>query len=404
MIDPKEAFSVTSLNKYIKSMFDNNFTLRNVILKGEVSNYKPYSSGHIYFTLKDEESSIKAVMFYDYARHLSTPIKDGDEVLVQGRVSVYPSRGEYQIYAEAMELAGAGAQLLELEMLKKKLAAEGLFDESRKRKINIFPRAVGVISAPNSAALSDIKTNLLRRFPLVEVKIFPSLVQGSDAPKSLLKALNDAKNANIDTLIIGRGGGASEDLSAFNDETLVREAAKFPVPIISAVGHEIDFTLIDYVADARASTPTGAAELAVVDKRELYQKLDNSLNDMVDSLTHRIKRYHERIDSIKNRAFFINPKSMYERKLIEVTNTKEKLRILMTHFLEMKEEALFARSSHLKALSPDGVLNRGYSIMQSEDGKVINKTSDIAVNQMIKTVLKDGVITSKVTKKEKNHA
>ena len=404
MINAKTAFSVSNLNNYIKQMFDSNFTLKGITVKGEISNFKRYPSGHIYFSLKDEESTIKAVMFDSYAQRLTTPFKDGDEVLTCGKVSVYPARGEYQLYVEAMELFGAGAQLLELEMLKKKLAAEGLFDPSRKRKINIFPKAVGVISAPNSAALADIKTNLLRRYPLLEVKIFPSLVQGSEAPKSLLKALNDAKNANIDTLIIGRGGGASEDLSAFNDETLVRAAAEFPVPIISAVGHEIDFTLIDYVADARASTPTGAAELATVDKREIYLKLDNSLNEITDALLTKIRRYKEKVDSIKNRPFFINPKSMYENKLVELKSTKEKLSLLMIHMIEMKKEAVAARSSHLKALSPDGVLNRGYSIMQDESGKVIKKTSDIEINQMIKTVLKDGVVVSKVTKKEKKHA
>ncbi|MCR5333060.1 MAG: exodeoxyribonuclease VII large subunit [Bacilli bacterium] len=400
MIDVKVAYSVSNLNKYIKQMFDNNFSLRGITVKGEISNFKRYPSGHVYFSLKDEESMIKAVMFYDYAAHLDPSIKDGVEVLTYGKVSVYPSRGEYQLYVEAMEPYGAGAQLLELEMLKKKLAAEGLFDESRKRKINIFPKAVGVISAPNSAALADIKTNILRRNPLVEVKIFPSLVQGSEAPKSLLKALNDAKNANIDTLIIGRGGGASEDLSAFNDETLVRAAAEFPVPIISAVGHEIDFTLIDYVADARASTPTGAAELATIDKREIYQKLDISLNRMQDYLINRVNRAKERIASIKNRPFFINPKSMYEDKLVDLANTKDKLNILISHILDMKKEQVLARASHLKALSPDGVINRGYSIMQDESGKVIKSTKDIAVNQMIKTTLKDGTVTSRVVAKE----
>lgn len=404
MIDSKTAYSVSNLNKYIKQMFDNNFTLRGVTVKGEISNFKHYPSGHVYFSLKDEESTIKGVMFYEYASHLDASITDGVEVLAYGKVSVYPARGEYQLYVEAMEPYGAGAQLLEFEMLKKKLASEGLFDASRKRKINIFPKAIGVISAPNSAALADIKTNILRRNPLVEVKIFPSLVQGSEAPKSLLKALNDAKNANLDTLIIGRGGGASEDLSAFNDETLVRAAAEFPVPIISAVGHEIDFTLIDYVADARASTPTGAAELATIDKREIYQKLDNSLTRITNSIEKRLERIKDKINSVKNRPFFINPKSMYEDKLIELTNTKDKLNILVSHILDMKKQAVSSRASHLKALSPDGVINRGYSIMQDENGKVVKSTKDVAINQKIKTVLSDGVITSTVVGKEKNHA
>lgn len=403
MIDSKTAFSVSSLNKFIKQMFDNNFSLRGLHVKGEISNLKRYPSGHVYFTLKDEESSIKAVMFYDYAQKMPATIKDGDEVIATGYVSVYPARGEYQLYVEAMELFGAGAQLLELELLKKKLASEGLFDQDRKRKINIFPKAVGVISAPNSAALADIQTNLLRRYPLLEVKLFPSLVQGADAPKDLLRALKEAKNSKIDTLIIGRGGGASEDLSAFNDETLVREAAKFPVPIISAVGHEIDFTLIDYVADARASTPTGAAELATIDKREIYQKLDNSMSYLDTCLEQKIAELKQRLSEIKKRPFFINPKSMYEDKLIELTNTKEKLNILIGHILEMKKEAVVARANHLKALSPDGVLNRGYSIMINEKGAVIKSVTDVKVDQKVKTKLKDGIMTSIVVEKEKNN-
>jgi len=393
-------FSVSSLNRYIKQMFDNDFTLRGLRLKGEVSNFKPYSNGHIYFTLKDEESSIRAVMFREYTRYMPSTIKDGDEVIVTGYVSVYPQRGEYQFYAQAMDLDGAGAQLLEFELLKKKLASEGLFDQSRKRKINQFPKAIGVISAPNSAALSDIQTNLLRRNPLLEVKLFPSLVQGSDAPKALLKALNEAKEANIDTLIIGRGGGASEDLSAFNDEALVREASKFPVPIISAVGHEIDFTLIDFVADARASTPTGAAELATIDKREVYQLIDNYHDRLDNELNQKLKDLHTKIDFYKSRPFFINPKSMYENTLVELNNTKKRLELSINHLLKMKIDEVQSIKSHLEALSPDGVLSRGYTMMLSKDNKPIISANQLSINDEVKTKFKDGIVTSKVIKKE----
>jgi exodeoxyribonuclease VII large subunit len=403
MINPDITFSVSTLNKYIKQMFDNNFSLRGLLVKGEVSNLKKYSSGHVYFTLKDAESSIKAVMFYDYAKNMPSSIKDGAEVIVGGRVSVYPARGEYQIYAESIVLFGAGDQLLELELLKKKLAKEGLFDESRKRKINIFPKAVGIISAPNSAALADIQTNLLRRYPLLEVKIFPSLVQGAEAPKELLEALNEAKNSQIDTLIIGRGGGASEDLSAFNDETLVREAAKFPVPIISAVGHEIDFTLIDYVADARASTPTGAAELATADKREIYQYLDSKSNKMDQIIYKRISDIKNKIKDIKMRSFFVSPKTMYEDKLVEVENIKNKLNMLFKHIIGLKSEEIKSRKAHLEALSPNGVLNRGYSIIQDNSGNVLNDINEVSIDQMVKTIMKNGTITSKVIEKEKSN-
>ena len=396
----KDLFSVSSLNRYIKQMFDRDFTLRGLRLKGEISNLKKYSSGHVYFSLKDQESAIKAVMFYEYSKFMPATIKDGDEVIVTGYVSVYPSRGEYQVYAQAMELFGEGAQLLAFELLKKKLAAEGLFDESRKRKLVSFPSSIGVISAPNSAALADIKTNLLRRNPLLDVKIFPSLVQGQDAPKSLLEALKKAKESNIDTLIIGRGGGASEDLSAFNDETLVREAAKFTVPIISAVGHEIDFTLIDYVADARASTPTGAAELATIDKREIYELLANKEVELDEVITDVISTYSHKLELLKKNSFFENPKVMYEKTLIEVDNTSKRLDSFMNHLLEMKSEQIQGFKKQLKSLSIDNTLKRGFSIIENEKGKIISDINDVEVNQMVKTRIHGGVLTAKVMQKE----
>ena len=396
----KDVFSVSALNRYIKDMFDNDFTLRGLRLKGEISNLKRYPSGHVYFSLKDEESAIKAVMFAQNTRFMPSTIKDGDEVIITGYVSVYPQRGEYQVYAEAMELFGEGAQLLELELLKKKLAAEGLFDASRKRKLVSFPTSVGVISAPNSAALADIRTNLLRRNPLISVQIFPSLVQGTDAPKSLLEALKKAKESNIDTLIIGRGGGASEDLSAFNDEALVREAAKFPVPIISAVGHEIDFTLIDYVADARASTPTGAAELATIDKREIYEMLSNKEIELDETITDLISNYSHKLELLKKNSFFENPKVMYENTLIEVENTSKRLDSFMNHLLEIEKQKLDAFKKQLNSLSIDNTLQRGFSIMQNEQGKIITSIDDVEVNQMVKTRVHGGVLTAKVTNKE----
>ena len=396
----KDLFSVSSLNRYIKQLFDRDFTLKGLRLKGEISNLKKYPSGHVYFSLKDEESMIKAVMFYEYTKFMPPTIRDGDEVIVTGYVSVYPNRGEYQVYAQAMELFGEGAQLLELELLKKKLAAEGLFDASRKRKLVSFPTSVGVISAPNSAALADIKTNLLRRNPLLEVQIFPSLVQGADAPKSLLEALKKAKESNIDTLIIGRGGGASEDLSAFNDETLVRAAAEFPVPIISAVGHEIDFTLIDYVADARASTPTGAAELATIDKREIYELLANKEVELDETITDKISTLSHKLELLKKNSFFENPKVMYEKTLLEVENTSKRLDSFMNHLIEMKHEQIVSFKKQLQSLSLDNTLKRGFSIMEDEKGKIISDIKDIEINQMVKTRLHGGVITAKVTQKE----
>ena len=396
----KDLFSVSSLNRYIKQMFDKDFTLKGLRLKGEISNLKRYPSGHVYFSLKDEESMIKAVMFNEYTRFMPPTIKDGDEVIITGYVGVYPARGEYQVYAQAMELFGEGALLLELELLKKKLAAEGLFDESRNRKLVSFPKAVGIISAPNSAALADIKTNLLRRNPLINVEIFPSLVQGAGAPKSLLEALKKAKESDIDTLIIGRGGGASEDLTAFNDEKLVRAAAEFPVPIISAVGHEIDFTLIDYVADARASTPTGAAELATIDKREIYEILSNKEIELDEIITDKISNYSHKLELLKKNSFFVSPKVMYENTLNEISVTSKRLDSFMNHLIEMKKEQVTSLNKQLKSLSIDNTLQRGFSIIENEHGKIVTNINDVEINQMVKTRIHGGVLSAKVTNKE----
>lgn len=393
-------FTITAVNKYIKQLFDNNFSLQNISLQGEVSNFKKYPSGHVYFTLKDEESTLKAVMFYDRAKYLDPSIKDGSKIIAKGRISTYIARGEYQFYVDTMELSGKGEQLLKLEMLKKKLKAEGLFDDSRKRKINLFPTTIGVISGKNSAAYADIRRNILRRYPIVDVILFPTLVQGKEAPKDLLRALKEAKNAKIDTLIIGRGGGSSEDLDAFNDEELVREAAKFPVPIISAVGHEVDFTLIDYVADARASTPTGAAELATIDKRELYQALDNYREELNSSLKKKLERYNEKLSYLKKYPFFKNPKSIYENKISDLEKTKSRLNLCITNVINLKKETLKYKKNYLKSLSIDNVLKRGYSISQNQFGKVIKSTKDVKQNDEIITLMHDGKIISKVVNKE----
>ena len=393
-------YSVSSLNRYIKQKFDSDPSLKGIKLKGEISNFKPYSNGHIYFTLKDETSSIRAVMFNEYTKYIQGKIKDGDEVIAVGYVSSYPARGEYQFYAQAIELSGAGQQLLELEMLKKKLASEGLFDQSRKREIKQFPRSIGVICAPNSAALSDIEKNIRLRNPFVELKLFPSLVQGSEAPKELLKALKKAEISNIDTLIIGRGGGASEDLSAFNDEALVRATAAFPVPVIAAVGHEIDFTLIDYVADARASTPTGAAVLSTIDMREVMQRVDIDASRLDEAIRNKLTFMRHKLDSLMNRPFFVNPRSMYATTLVEVDNYKKRLEKSLLYQIQSRKDRVEMMKKQLNSLSIDSVLTRGFAIMQTNDGRVVTSVNQVTLNQELKTKLKDGCITTKVIKKE----
>ena len=364
---------VSDINTYIKSVLTTDERLKFVRVKGEISNFKAYPSGHFYFSLKDQESVINAVMFANYAKRIAFSPKNGDEVIVLASVDAYVPRGSYNLNVFEMEEVGLGQQLIELEKLKKQLASEGLFDESRKRPINIYPKAIGVITAPNGAAVRDIVTNIKRRYPIADIYVFPSLVQGEQAPERLLKAFYKSQEYDLDTLIIGRGGGASEDLSAFNDEKLVRAVATSKMPIIAAVGHEVDITLIDYIADKRASTPTGAAELATVDRREIENFLSQSMLLMEQSL----------YDSV-------------DEKKEEVSSLKEELTESIKELLEYQIQEVDKYSKQLELLNPKSVLSRGYSISLGENGKPIKDVKDVKEHQIIRTVVENGEFTSEV--------
>ena len=299
MYQGKPVYTVSDVNRYIKSLITNDQNLKFIYVKGEISNFKPGAYGHLYFSLKDKDSLISVAMFNNYARTMTFVPKNGDEVVILASADVYPARGSYQLLAYEMNQVGQGDILLELEKLKRQLQAEGLFEESRKRPINIYPKAIGVITAKNSAAIKDILYNIKRRYPIADIYVFYSAVQGDSAPSELLKAFQESQKYDLDTLIIGRGGGASEDLSAFNDETLVRAIANSKMPVIAAVGHEIDSTLVDFVADKRASTPTGAAELAVVDRREIEQKFSYALDDMKQAIQDRLNDMKEDVTSLQ---------------------------------------------------------------------------------------------------------
>ena len=374
---PREVFSVTEVNRHVKELINKDESLRFIFVKGEISNFKNTPSGHIYFSLKDKECLISACMFATYASKLKSLPKDGDEIIVYGSVDVYPARGTYQLIVYGMEEQGQGKILVEFEKLKKQLYLEGLFDESRKRKINIYPNKIGVITAPNGAAIHDIVTNINRRYPLCEIYFFKSAVQGESAPKELLEAFKKSQEYDLDTLIIGRGGGASEDLNAFNDETLVRAIATSKMPVIAAVGHEIDSTLVDFVADKRASTPTGAAELATVDIREIEQKLAYSIDAMQTAIMDKLEDMKE---------------SYLDLKQSLVDNIQTKILLLSKDVEKYKET--------LTALNPKGILKRGYSISMDENGKVIKDVKDVEIGKNIVTVLENGKLTSTVIEKE----
>ena len=373
MYENTPVLSVSDINTYVKAVLTSDERLKFVRIKGEISNFKAYPSGHFYFSLKDNESVISAVMFNTYAKRIAFSPKNGDEVVVLASVDAYVPRGSYNLNVYEMEESGLGQQLLELEKLKKKLLAEGLFDESRKRPINIYPKAIGVITAPNGAAVRDIVTNIKRRYPIADIYVFPSLVQGEQAPAELLKAFNESQKYDLDTLIIGRGGGASEDLSAFNDETLVRAVANSKMPIIAAVGHEIDMTLIDYVADKRASTPTGAAELATVDKREIEKEFSYASLTMEQAITNLVSDKKEEIETLKE-------------DLLEALQSK----------VEDKKTELNHLKVQLELLNPKNVLSRGYSLSLDEKGKPITSINQIKENQVLNTLLSDGELTSRV--------
>ena len=375
-LDNRPVFSVSDINQYIKALLNSDENLKFIYVKGEISNFKMASNGHFYFSLKDDKAMISAMMFSSYASKNTFVPENGQEVVVFGSVDAYPGRGTYQIIVYQMQEVGAGQALLELEKLKKKLKEEGLFDESRKRPINLYPKAIGVITAPNSAAIKDILYNLKRRYPIADIYVFYSAVQGDNAAKELLNAFNIAQTYPLDTLLIGRGGGASEDLSAFNDETLVRALACSKMPIIACIGHEIDSTLVDFVADKRASTPTGAAELATVDQREIIEHLNFSIQDME-----------------------VNIKGLVNDLKDDVESLKKDLNQSILNLLKQEKQLLARKKETLNALNPQNVLSRGFTLTVDKDGHPI-KAKTAKPGETIKTIFDDGQITSEIKEVE----
>ena len=375
-LDNRPVFSVSDINQYIKALLNSDENLKFIYVKGEISNFKMASNGHFYFSLKDDKAMISVMMFSSYAGKINFQPENGQEVVVFGSIDAYPGRGTYQIIVYNMQEVGAGQALLELEKLKKKLKEEGLFDESRKRPINLYPKAIGVITAPNSAAIKDILYNLKRRYPIADIYVFYSAVQGDNAAKELLNAFNIAQTYPLDTLLIGRGGGASEDLSAFNDETLVRALAGSKMPIIACIGHEIDSTLVDFVADKRASTPTGAAELATVDQREILEHLSFSLQDMEESIKGMVNDLKEDVESLN-----------------------KDLSQSILNLLKQEKQLLAHKKETLNALNPQNVLNRGFTLTVDKDGHPI-KVKAAKPGDTIKTIFDDGQITSEIKEVE----
>ncbi len=426
MSEPARYLSVTELNEIVAATLENNPALSFVLLAGEISNFKPYPSGHIYFSLKDEKSLISAVMWRSYVPNLSFQPKNGDQVLVKGKISAFTGRGTYQISVFSMEKKGQGDALRNLRLLAEKLRKEGLFDESRKKEIPAFPHRISVIAGSGSAGLKDIQVNLAKRWPLAEVCCFPAIVQGELAPKSLLEALKEAVAVHPDTIIIGRGGGSSEDLQAFNDEALVRAVAEAQIPIIAAVGHEIDVTLIDLVADCRVSTPTAAAVKATPDQYEVYQALDDVSLRLDKAVSAKISALSQSLLRLSDKPYFKDPSRIYDSQKEKITSLERVLNTSVKNILSLnksrldaltdrigpsyrsalkkKEASVGNASAKLDSLNPEAVLNRGYSIMTGQDGRPITQAGNLRVGELVKTRLRDGIITSKIVEKETKDA
>ncbi len=388
--------SVGQLNQYIKSLLDSNPYLQRVYLRGEISNFTNHRTGHLYFSLKDQDGLIRAVMFRTHASSLAFLPENGMKVLVRGTVSVFPRDGSYQVYVASMEPDGIGALYLAFEKLKKKLEAEGLFDPARKRRLPKIPTRVGVITSPTGAAVRDIIHVLGRRFPFAEVVLYPALVQGADAPKSLIEGIRYFnRESRADLLIIGRGGGSIEDLWAFNDEALAREIASSKIPTISAVGHETDFTIADFVADLRAPTPSAAAEMAVPERRELMKQFSNVTTHMHLLLQKKLERERAHLKALEEAPPLKNPAALLREPRMNVGYLLEKAASLMNHRLLSARSRFAENAAKLEAMSPLSILGRGYAAAMKE-GKLIRSLSDVKPNDSVSVRLSDGAFLASV--------
>ena len=387
--------TVTQINRYIKYRLDADDNLKTVYLKGEISNFKNHTSGHFYFTLKDENSRILAVMFRNNASKINFVPRDGSNVLVIGRISCYEANGNYQIYVEEMIEDGIGNLYLEFEKLKKKLGDKGYFDESHKKPIPRFPKKIGVITASTGAAIRDIITTINRRYNLAEIILFPCLVQGENAKDDIAFNIKLADSYNLDTIIVGRGGGSIEDLWAFNEEIVAEAIFNAKTPIISAVGHEIDFTISDFVSDLRAPTPTAAAELAVPNKDDIKKLIEQLKSRVVKSTINNLKYNKKRLEVLLNSYVLKTPETIYEVKMQKVDLLIEKLIMYTNNILDNKSYRFTSLIDKLEALSPIKTLKRGYSITRV-DNKIISNINKLKEGMIIKTELNEGIITSKI--------
>ena len=393
----QQVLTITALNEYIRSRMDADPMLSSVAVKGEISNYKMYPSGHHYFTLKDEGGALKCVMFKGNALRLRFRPENGMQVIAMGKVSVYPRDGAYQLYCTAMALDGIGDLYTAFEQLKKKLAAQGLFDPAHKKPLPKYPGIIGIVTSSAGAAVHDMLRILRKRYPLSQVLLLPVRVQGVEAPPEIASAIAYANHFKLcDLLIVGRGGGSIEDLWAFNDERVAYAIYQSEIPVISAVGHEPDVTISDYVADLRAATPSNAAELAVPDQETLFQTLDGISAAMSTALNRQLKAARQHLKVLSASPALQSPVGYLNQKRKNLELLQNRLTASETNVLNRKKQAFIGLTAKLDAMSPLKVLTRGYAMAQTEDGEVLRSVRQVEPGHNIRVTLSDGRLTATV--------
>ena len=399
----QQVLSITQLNEYIRGKIDEDVLLNGIAVRGEISNYKVYPSGHHYFTLKDEAASLKCVMFKGNAMRLRFRPGNGMKVIAMGKISVYPRDGVYQLYCTAMAMDGIGDLYAAFEQLKAKLAAQGLFDPAHKKPIPRYPATIGIITSSAGAAIHDMLRILRKRYPLTEVRLLPVRVQGAEAPGEIAAAIQYANHHQLaDLLIVGRGGGSIEDLWAFNDERVAYAIYESRIPVISAVGHEPDVTISAFVADLRAATPSNAAELAVPDQDALRQTLDSASASMAASLQRQLKNARQHLDVLSRSSALKSPTGYLDQKRKSIELLRNRLISGQTRIVEGKNRQFVGLTAKLDAMSPLKVLTRGYAMARTDGGEVVKSIRQVQPGDIIRVTLSDGNLTAAVTEKEEN--
>jgi len=399
----KKIYSITDISRYLKDLLSNDPILNSLWVSGEISNFHHHNSGHMYFTLKDKNSSISSIMFRSHNRRLNFDVEDGMKVNVHGYVSIYEPRGTYQLYVDDLEPAGKGALYLAYEQLKTRLEKEGLFAEEYKTSIPILPKRIGIVTSPTGAAIRDILSVVRRRFSNVYVLIVPSLVQGDTASSQIVDGIEYLNNrGDIDLVIVSRGGGSIEDLWAFNEENVARAIFKSSIPIISGVGHETDFTIADFTADLRAPTPSAAAELAISSRLELEKDLNNSHTRLINAIKNKMESISNRVKTVTEKRIFSHPEELFAEKIQHLDDLSRQIEWNMEKNLNTFNERFKILNSKMDSLSPLKTLSRGYSIT-NKNNTVVDSINNINIGDRLNTRVKDGQIISKVIETEEDN-